>query len=80
MKISEKAYNNALLNLKECKERKTILTSYPLKIYIEPTIQCNLNCEYCYSQGHRVLKPFDMDIFYSIENQLFEYICEVNLF
>lgn len=80
MKISEKAYSNAILNLKECKERKTILTSYPLKIYIEPTIQCNLNCEYCYSQGHRVLKPFDMDIFYSIEKQLFEYVCEVNLF
>lgn len=81
MKVSEKAYANALLNLKECKDRKEILTSYPLKIYIEPTVHCNLKCSYCYPPGARVqTAPLDMDIFYSVERQLFQYVCEVNLF
>jgi MoaA/NifB/PqqE/SkfB family radical SAM enzyme len=80
MKVSDKAYSNALLNLKECEQKKVILSSYPLKIYIEPTMDCNLCCEYCYAQSDRRVKPLDMKIFYALEKQLFEHLSEVNLF
>jgi MoaA/NifB/PqqE/SkfB family radical SAM enzyme len=80
MKVSEKAYKNAILNLKECRDRSPILSSYPLKLYIEPTLACNLNCGYCYPPEYHSAKRIDMDMFYSLERQLFEHVCEVNLF
>lgn len=80
MKISEKAYKNAILNLNECKQKKTVLTSYPLKLYIEPTMACNLRCSYCYPPKMHLPKRLDMNIFHALEKQLFDNICEVNLF
>jgi len=80
MKVSEKAYNNALLNLKECEQKKVVLSSYPLKLYVEPTVSCNLCCSYCYAQDKRNIKPLDMKIFYALEKQMFEYLSEINLF
>jgi len=80
MNISTKAYNNAILNLKECKNRSRYLLSYPMKLYIEPTFACNLCCKYCYPHDQRVTEMLDMNLFYSIEKQLFDNLCEVNLF
>jgi MoaA/NifB/PqqE/SkfB family radical SAM enzyme len=82
MNISKVAYDNAMVNLQECKEKLTRLTSYPLKLYIEPTIACNLRCSYCLPQAYRKIKKkhLNMDVFYALEEQLFDHACEVNLF
>lgn len=74
------AYNNAILNLQECKSRKKVINSYPLKIYIEPTTDCNLDCAYCIPKNIREKQEMDMNIFYALRDQLFNYCCEVNLF
>jgi len=80
MEVSKKAYNNAILNLRECRDRSPILTSYPLKLYIEPNSICNLKCSYCYPVEERANKNMSMDMFRAIEQQLFGTACEVNLF
>jgi MoaA/NifB/PqqE/SkfB family radical SAM enzyme len=80
MEISKVAYNNAILNLSECRDKTPILTSYPLKLYIEPTSLCNLQCSYCYPVKDRSNKSISLDMFKALEQQLFEHVCEVNLF
>lgn len=80
MRISHKAYENAIVNLHECKMKCGSLKSYPLKLYIEPTSICNLNCTYCVAPEFRVKQELDMKIFYALREQLFDYCCEVNLF
>lgn len=80
MEVSEKAYKNAILNLNECHERLPVLKSYPLKLYIEPTIACNLHCIYCYPDEIHKTQKLDMNVFHSLKEQLFDYMCEVNLF
>lgn len=80
MKVSDKAYRNAILNLRECRDRVPILSSYPLKLYIEPTSVCNLQCSYCYPVDFRSNKTMGMDTFRALEEQLFDHVCEVNLF
>lgn len=80
MVTSETAYRNAITNLKECRDRVPVLTSYPLKLYIEPTSACNLRCTYCYPPENHLAKRMDMNLFYAIETQFFKHVCEVNLF
>jgi hypothetical protein len=80
MAIDTHAHENAISNLKECKARKIRVDSYPLKIYIEPTFLCNLDCIYCYPIHERPSGYFDMNLFREIEKQLFPHCSEVNLF
>lgn len=80
MKVSDLAYNNAILNLSECRDRKLILRSYPLKIYIEPTSACNLKCSYCHPPELHHSKGLGIDTFKALEKQLFNHVCEVNVF
>ena len=79
MEVSKIAYNNAILNLRECRDKSPILTSYPLKLCIEPNSTCNLKCSYCYPVEARANKNMSMDMFRAIEQQLFDKVCEVNL-
>ena len=78
--VDKIAYNNAILNLQECKLKKRNISSYPLKIYIEPTTACNLDCVYCKPKNIRKKKEMSMNMFYAIRDQLFDHCCEVNLF
>lgn len=80
MEVSKKAYNNAILNLRECRDRTPLLASYPIKLYIEPTSLCNLQCSYCYPVKDRSNKSMSMETFRELERQFFEHVCEVNLF
>lgn len=79
MKISETARENAIRNLHECREKKTTLESFPIKVYIEPTDKCNLRCTYC-GVDRKNRNEMDMDLFNAIKNQLFEHCSEVNLY
>jgi MoaA/NifB/PqqE/SkfB family radical SAM enzyme len=80
VEISPRAYRNAVLNLRECRDRKDRLSSYPLKLYIEPTDACHLRCEYCYPPEQRDRAVMGMETFRAIEEQLFGTCCEVNLY
>jgi len=71
---------NAINNLNECKAKKKELKSHPIKIYIEPTTDCNLNCIYCIPKQYRKVEEMDLKVFHSIKEQLFDSCCEVNLF
>lgn len=59
---------NLELNIKELYENKTILKSYPIKIYLEMTQRCNLKCIMCdqaiYSAEQ---KDFSADLFEKIK-------------
>jgi len=80
MTVSKIAYNNAINNLHECKKRSKHVKSYPLKLYIEPTTVCNLDCTYCYPRKYRENKEMKIELFQAIEKQLFAHCSEVNLF
>ncbi|MGA2143247.1 MAG: radical SAM protein [Brevinematales bacterium] len=80
MFVSSPAYNNAIANLHECRKRSAKIKSYPLKLYLEPNTNCNLDCTYCYPREWRVNKTMTMELFEAIEKQLFGYCSEVNLF
>jgi|GEM_PF-1656629 MoaA/NifB/PqqE/SkfB family radical SAM enzyme len=80
IEIGVKKYNNAVENLKECASRNKILSSRPLKIYVEPTTACNLDCSYCYPIKYRQVVEMDMAMFNGIREQFFDHCSEVNLF
>lgn len=45
--LTECQMDNSLLNQKECEEQKEVLFSYPRRIVIELTNDCNLHCKMC---------------------------------
>jgi len=63
---------NLKINIKEMEEHKTILQSYPVKIYLETTQKCNLKCVMCdiETYSHEKL-DFPIDLFNKI-TPLFE--------
>lgn len=40
--------DNATNNIKEMKEKKTVLSSLPFKLFVEPTQRCNHSCFMCW--------------------------------
>lgn len=78
--FTPKVSENLALNRKELNERKTFLGSYPIKIYIEPTQRCNLDCPMCDRNRRRLTKDMDMGLYRRIEAELFPYVAEVNYF
>lgn len=76
----EKFYQNALLNIEELKQKKTILESYPFKVFVEPTQRCDLDCTICSKKRHKSKIDMPMELFYEIEKALFPYASEVDFF
>jgi len=78
--FDEKVEANLRRNAKELKERKDFLTSYPIKIYVEPTQRCNLNCVMCCPERRAARDDMTMDLFRKIERECFPYVAEVDFF
>ena len=71
---------NIELNYKEFFGRKEVLSSYPVKLYVEPTQRCNLDCFICYASRRKYRRDMPMDLFRMVERQLFPHAAEVNFF
>jgi MoaA/NifB/PqqE/SkfB family radical SAM enzyme len=76
----EPLYQNAMLNIGEMHERKTVLESFPLKVFVEPTQRCDLNCVMC-GEGRRKYKAdMSLELFEKVEKTLFPLASEVDFF
>jgi len=76
----EPLYQNALLNLREIHERKPVLESFPLKVFVEPTQRCDLNCIMC-GEGRRKNKTdMSLELFKKVKTKLFPFASEVDFF
>ncbi len=78
--FTEEVLENLRLNEKELSERKTTLDSYPIKIYVEPTQRCNLDCWMCDWERRRLKEDMDIQLFNKIEKELFSHVAEVDFF
>ena len=63
---SEIAEENARRNEADCRERNTSVPSFPSRVRLELTNNCNLNCVFCYRHHYRtddksILTPDDID-------------------
>ncbi|MDD5254884.1 MAG: radical SAM protein [Candidatus Omnitrophica bacterium] len=77
---SQRSYQNALLNIEEMKQKKSVLGSYPLKVYVEATQRCDLDCIICSKSRHKSRVDMPMGLFSAIEKELFPYASEVDFF
>lgn len=80
MNISEVRIKNTNLNIREMKEKRTILSSLPFKVYIEPTQRCNMDCVMCWDKRRTRKADMKLDLFNRIEKELFPSASEVNFF
>lgn len=78
--FSKKIYDNIVLNNKELNNREPVLKSYPIRIYVEPTQRCNLNCIMCDRRRSPFNEDMPMSMFYRIEKELFPYAAEVDFY
>jgi MoaA/NifB/PqqE/SkfB family radical SAM enzyme len=78
--FSETVKKNLLLNEREFREHKTVLKSYPIKIYVEPTQKCQLNCITCDFSRRSEKDDMALDMFERIERELFPHVAEVNFY
>lgn len=72
--------NNLKLNYREYYFKQKTLKSYPVKIYVEPTQRCNLNCITCAPNRRRYQSDMPTNLFDRIKESLFPYAAEVNFF
>ena len=72
--------NNLKLNYREYYFKQKTLKSYPVKIYVEPTQRCNLNCITCSPKRRRYQSDMPINLFDRIKESLFPYAAEVNFF
>ncbi|MGA1866479.1 MAG: radical SAM/SPASM domain-containing protein [Thermoplasmatota archaeon] len=61
-------------------ERRRRLDSYPIKIYVEPTQRCNLNCWMCDWGRRRSTEDMGIPFFRKIEKEFFDKVAEVDFF
>ena len=78
--FTEEVTKNIELNKNELLERRTKLDSFPIKIYVEPTQRCNLNCWMCDWGRRRSREDMDLALFEKIEKELFPHVAEVDFF
>jgi len=78
--FTEKVKKNMKLNLKELGESRRTLDSYPMKLYVEPTQRCNLNCWMCDWGRRRSAEDMNIELFRKIEKELFDHVAEVDFF
>ena len=79
-RLSEAVLQNAELNIREMKEKKTVLSSMPYKIFVEPTQRCNLRCFMCWNERRQIRDDLDLTLFETIEKTLFPLAAEVDFF
>ena len=80
--LLKKTYKeNYLLNKKEFIGRKLNLTTYPSRLYIELTRNCNMKCKMCYQYfiDNNSSKVMSFDLFKKIADELFLYAKFVDL-
>ncbi|MBN2121106.1 MAG: radical SAM protein [Candidatus Omnitrophica bacterium] len=73
-------YKNALLNIDEMEQKKTVLDSYPFKVFVEPTQRCDLDCIICSRSRRKSKIDMSMDLFRKVEKALFAQASEVDFF
>lgn len=78
--FSQKVQENFNLNLQEFRQKKTILASYPVKIYVEPTQKCNLTCITCWRPRSKRHKDMPLELFNVVAQDFFPYAAEVDFF
>jgi len=78
--FTDEVKKNMELNIKELTERRRKLDSYPIKIYVEPTQRCNLNCWMCDWGRRRSTEDMSIKLFRKIEKELFDHVAEVDFF
>jgi len=73
--------NNKKLNLKEFEEKKLILKSYPQKLFVEISRNCNLRCPMCENKNIKNNKKYNMDftLFKKVADELFPYAKDIDL-
>jgi len=79
-RFTKKVQDNIELNYREYRAKKTVLQSYPVKLYVEPTQRCNLDCITCSYSRRREKEDMPLPLFRRIEKELFPYAAEVNFF
>ena len=63
--------------------RREVLTNYPVKAYIEPTLFCNLRCPACPTGLQLGLRPsstIDVDLFKSAIDEIGDYLFELQMY
>ena len=78
--FSDSVRKNVAVNYREYREKKPILASYPIKIYVEPTQRCNFYCVTCSFDRRKEKEDMPMVMFRRIEHELFPHVAEVNFF
>ncbi|MAF13995.1 MAG: hypothetical protein CMI53_03835 [Parcubacteria group bacterium] len=76
--LSKTVIDNMKSNRADLRDRKIVLGAYPVKLFIEPTQKCDLDCPMCDFSRRSDLKDMDMELFRKIEKELFPYAGEVN--
>ncbi|MDR0913095.1 MAG: radical SAM protein [Methanobrevibacter sp.] len=77
--LNQTQLNNSNLNLDEIDKEKSVLESYPRRIVLELTNDCNLNCVMCGRFSSEFKKTyFDINWLYNLESIL-PYVEEVTL-
>ncbi|MBN2566522.1 SPASM domain-containing protein [Candidatus Woesearchaeota archaeon] len=71
---------NLALNRNEREQRKTVLKSYPIKIFVEPTSRCNLSCPMCGNRNQKRTADMDLPLFRKIERELFPHVAGVDFY
>jgi radical SAM protein with 4Fe4S-binding SPASM domain len=70
--ITDRRRDNQALNIAEYRDRRTVLASRPLALFVELTQNCNLSCPMC-RFGEKYRKDWNMtpDVFDQLAEQLF---------
>ncbi|MGD9346546.1 MAG: radical SAM protein [Candidatus Aminicenantes bacterium] len=61
-------------------ERKPVCESFPLKVFVEPTQRCDLNCIMCGKSRRKYKLDMPMELFKKVERALFPLASEVDFF
>jgi len=78
--MASQVLENAELNIREMQEKKTVLSSLPFKLFVEPTQRCNLRCFMCWDERRREKDDLDLALLEKIESELFPTAAEVDFF
>lgn len=83
IKYSLNRYKNKRLNIKEFKERKPVLRSFPYIAYIDPTNICPLSCPLCPTGNKSSAYPkgsMSLETFKRIYDQIGQYLYQLHLY
>jgi MoaA/NifB/PqqE/SkfB family radical SAM enzyme len=78
--FTKSVLDNMRLNSREAVSARIRLKSYPVRIFIETTQKCNLQCMTCTTFKRNLKDDMPLDLFYRIEKEFFDRVAEVNFF